>query len=68
MNATKPTISHHEYTTLEVWARSIIPAHLNADELIANSWGNAGDAGDLTVAECFRTTVLEYIDQNCSSY
>ena len=61
--------------------RALIPSHLNADELIANSWVNAaqsdiaeavreGWAATLEESEiqAFEATALMYIDQNCSSF
>ena len=60
----------------EEQARALIPAHLDADELVANPWINAADIDDKGIYEsveenmfaCFHATVDLYIDQDCSSF
>ena len=57
-------------------ARVRIPAHLDADQILANSWDNTADITDKGIYEsveenvtaCFHATVDGYIDQDCSSY
>lgn len=53
--------------------RKLIPAHLNADEIIDNALINAGDTDlgqnpGMTVEDAFESTVFMYIDQDCSSF
>lgn len=73
----------YEHTEAETAMRALIPAHLNADELIINSWNNAGETADselndqilmgyaTTLAqaevEVFKATALMFIDQDCTS-
>jgi hypothetical protein len=62
------TASHAE---ADKFVRGLIPEHLNADELIANSWDNAGSTETETPereVEVFLSTAEMYIDQDCSTF
>lgn len=48
--------------------REMVPVHLDADELIANALLNCADVPASEQENCFESTVLMYIDQDCSSF
>ncbi len=59
------------YSIAETEIRAIIPADLDADELIANSWNNVTNATDRDTERHireFKDTAIMYIDQGCSSF
>lgn len=62
------TLTNRAIVEAEAAARKRIPAHLDADELVANAWLNAADVPAAEQVDVFAATVAMYVDQDCSTF